>query len=385
MALAGFDAAEPAQPVHRHPSVIQVPLEYREVESTITEVWLNLHTLTEAQSAQLKIPPVPKGTKLVHGAFQLDKNEFGFVWDKTSGRLYLDLNHNQDFTDDPAGVFDSGEKGFSQKFTNIKLTGTNQTCQWDYLIDLELYRMLGAYVGVRSFYEGKVELGGQTWQIGVVKTPSVSRRGPGYVAQDTPTGTLVIRPWAERGDEFDLSSDTAIGVPLCDTVLLLDNSYAPELVWQQQDQSNKLFLTLTPVEPELGQLELAGVYVHRLVLHGAPKHAAFFYSPTHVLRLPVGTYDTIQVVLERGGCKATAEFNQKVIVTSHSTNILAVGGPLTNSVSVTRRGRVLQMEYDLVGYGGKQYKLVSTNQVKEPEFEIYKGNRRIAHGKFRFG
>gem|GEM_PF-3366285 len=381
LAIAAAGAGEPVQTAPANDKVLLIPLEYREVGFTIDRVGFELHTPTAAQAAQLKLPPVGKGTKLVFGALEVGTNQFAFAWDRNKARLYLDLNQNEDFTDDAAGVFDAAEKGYSQKFAGIRLSVLDGTGQCDLLIDLMFYSTRIGFAELRSFYEGKLELAGQTWQIGVVRRPVASGRS----TRGRSESALLIRPWTERANEFSLTDSTAVTVPFCETVQLWDKSYTPELVWQQCDGTNKPVLKLGAVETALGQLELAGMYVDRLVLANAPHRAAFFHGPARIIRLPVGTYTDIEVFLKNDDSEATAAFDEKVVVTANTTNTLPVGGPLTNSVTITQRGRILRMDYKLVGYSGKPYELVHSGRLKEPEFTIYKGDRRIASGKFQFG
>lgn len=381
LVAAGVAGTEPVQAGRTGFTPILIPLEYREVEFSIDREWIELHIPTAAETARLKTPPVAKGTKLFFGALEVGTNQFGFAWERTAARLYLDLNQNLDFTDDPGGVFDAAEKRYYQKFTNIRLSVPDGPGQCDYLVDLRVYNMHTAFAELRSFYEGKIELAGQTWQIGFVKR-LVAKAGS---ARGRPAAALLIRPWAERTKEFSLTGSAAVTIPFCETVYIWDQSYTPELVWQQQGQTNKPMLKLGPVETELGQLELAGLYVHRLVLENAPHRAAFFHVPARIIRLPVGTYTDVGVFLKNGNSEATAAFDEKVVVTAGATNVLAVGGPLTNSAKVTQAGRVLRMDYKIVGCGGKPYELVHSGRLKEPEFTIFKGDKRIASGKFQFG
>ena len=64
--------------------------------------------------------------------------------------------------------------------------------------------------------------------------------------------------------------------------------------------------------------------------------------------------------------------------------VLTAGGPLTNSVSVSRRGRYLALNYQLVGAGGP-YQLVNQDRSHPPEFTVYQGDKKVASGKFEFG
>ena len=61
------------------------------------------------------------------------------------------------------------------------------------------------------------------------------------------------------------------------------------------------------------------------------------------------------------------------------------GGPLTNRVSVTRRGRLLVFNYQLAGAEGATYRLGRQDRSRPPEFAVYQGEKEIATGKFEFG
>jgi hypothetical protein len=65
--------------------------------------------------------------------------------------------------------------------------------------------------------------------------------------------------------------------------------------------------------------------------------------------------------------------------------VLDAGGPLTNSVTASRHGQDLRLDYRLVGAGGETYQLVKQDRSQPPEFAIYRGDKRIASGKFEFG
>ena len=65
--------------------------------------------------------------------------------------------------------------------------------------------------------------------------------------------------------------------------------------------------------------------------------------------------------------------------------VLNVGGPLTNSVTASRHGQDLRLDYRLVGAGGQSYQLANQDRSKPPEFAIYKGEKKIASGAFEFG
>jgi hypothetical protein len=72
-------------------------------------------------------------------------------------------------------------------------------------------------------------------------------------------------------------------------------------------------------------------------------------------------------------------------VTDKSPATLTVGGPLTNTVMVNRRGQELRLDYELVGAGGQAYQLPNRDPLKPPAFTVYKGTKKIASGTFEYG
>ena len=58
---------------------------------------------------------------------------------------------------------------------------------------------------------------------------------------------------------------------------------------------------------------------------------------------------------------------QAVVVDERRTAVLAVGGPLTNCVSATHRGRNLLLSYRLIGAGGGEYWLAAGGDGKPPQ------------------
>ena len=76
-----------------------------------------------------------------------------------------------------------------------------------------------------------------------------------------------------------------------------------------------------------------------------------------------------------------------VVVDEQRPAVLAMGGPLTNSISVTRHGRDLKFTYRLIGAGGGDYKLWEYWRRRDspPQFAIDRWERKIGSGKFEFG
>jgi hypothetical protein len=62
-----------------------------------------------------------------------------------------------------------------------------------------------------------------------------------------------------------------------------------------------------------------------------------------------------------------------------------VGGPLTNSVAVSRRGSSLYLSYQLLGAAGRTYSRIDLDRSKPPEWTAYRGDTKVGSGKFEFG
>jgi hypothetical protein len=59
--------------------------------------------------------------------------------------------------------------------------------------------------------------------------------------------------------------------------------------------------------------------------------------------------------------------------------------PLNHHVHVTRMGRVLKLDYQLIGSGGKKHSLWDINDQSKPKFAIYHNSVQVDAGVFEFG
>jgi len=63
--------------------------------------------------------------------------------------------------------------------------------------------------------------------------------------------------------------------------------------------------------------------------------------------------------------------------------VLKVGAPLKQILKAERQGRVLTLDYQLLGIGGENY--VRDDRDNPPTFTVYKGDKKIASGTFEYG
>jgi hypothetical protein len=389
MAAGGTLRAGESSPLPTSLGVTQtVYLDYRELGQSVNNWNLSLGT----QSAAFKKEPNLGMRKVVRGTMKFGNSAdqfLPFLWDQTNGKLYLDLNRNQDLTDDPAGVFSCSEpvrySNYYQTFTNVHLSFKAPGGSHRLLVDLHLYNynQPNASVASRSYWAGKVSLHGRDWQLGIIEDASAK---PGSAEG----GYLLLRPWAARDQGFNLQDGSLDGFHFSRDLFLGGEAYRLDCAYVQQEGTPRYQIDLRPRQAELGELKLPGKFIKRLVLTGT-KFTAVLDQPEPAVKVPVGSYHQVQVQLAQGGVEAYRESsryggsygNNGTTITATKPAVLTVGGPLTNSVTVNRHGRALNLNYQLLGAGGETYQLLGAR--RQPEFAAYRGDKKIASGKFEFG
>ena len=72
-------------------------------------------------------------------------------------------------------------------------------------------------------------------------------------------------------------------------------------------------------------------------------------------------------------------------VNPEKANELKAAAPLNHSVNITRTGRVLKLDYELISSNGKKYGLWDISDRSKPTFSIYHNDVKVAGGTFEFG
>ena len=132
----------------------------------------------------------------------------------------------------------------------------------------------------------------------------------------------------------------------------------------------------------LSELKLQGKYIDHLVLRRKDGRTERFDQPSEIIKLPAGEYRLLEAHL-KGGYTFRSLSRDWVTVAEDKPAVLKVGAPLKQTVKGQRRGRILALNYQLLGVGGEMY--TSTNRNKPPTFTVYKGDKEIASDKFEFG
>jgi type IV secretory pathway protease TraF len=146
-------------------------------------------------------------------------------------------------------------------------------------------------------------------------------------------------------------------------------------------------LRFAPQSVPLGELRITGKFIQRLLLPGG-QTLVVLNQPAETVKVPVGRYRPPEVQLGPNSSLAVRnpnflETETGTEVTASSPSVIVDGGPLTNRVIVNREGRDLRFDYRLIGAREQPYRLVGL--VQQPEWSVFRGETKIASGKFEFG
>jgi hypothetical protein len=319
-------------------------------------------------------------------------NAIPFLWQRTAGKLYLNLNHRPDFSTNAPGVTvaHASSLGTVQMFNNLHLPFVSLAGERPLLADLEIYD-LGSqpYVilMVRSFWQGRVTLSGRDWQVGLVPNTLGSSE----------EGRLLLRSWERRERPFTIAATGLDTIPFSRKLFLDGHAYGLKLVTNAPAGAAGPALQFAEQSVALGDLKITGQFIQRLVLPDGP-YLVVLDQPAGVVKIPTGNYGQPDVLLARNGTEAYslagglpggASYGRlsggRISVDEKAPAELTAGGPLTNGVTASRSGEELVLSYHLTGIGGETYQLANDNRTHPPEFAIRQGARKIASGQFEFG
>jgi hypothetical protein len=312
-----------------------------------------------------------------------------FLWDYTKSKVYLDLNRNQDLTDDPTGVFTSNSRSQQyQEFEKVRLK-LAPGVEWKTVMgSLDLYcwsgRETSGSFSLLCLWDGKISLQGQDWQIGYLEG---DRRGQ--------NSYLFLRPWTQRKDALSVDDGSQAGFAFRSNLFLNQKAYQMA-IHSEPGTSNLQYKLMVQEKPvTTGPLRITGRFIDRLLLvqdWNPAGYVAVINNPGPVIQLPVGDYGAPGVWLKEGGRAAyleRARYGPKpsieVKVKAQSEASLAVGGPLTNCVTASREGGTVVLNYKLLGAGGRTYEMANQDRSKPPGFVVTQNGKQLASGKFEYG
>jgi hypothetical protein len=360
---------------------VRVPLAFRETTFEVATLGLPFRHRQDPSLAGLRIPEGFEADGIVWGYLPLGERTFPFVWSPAAVRLGVDRDGDHRF-DEPGDLLVSGvRRAGDQVFTNLALTLTNSMGIQRVAVDLELRDWSGDYVGgqlrLRSFYEGRLEAHGKAWHVGWIPVERVDQRG-------TVHDSFLWRPWEQRDDPLAAQRWQQV-FPGGRSLFLEDTQYGIRLMPAGSEDSGLMQLAVKEEPAKLGILRIRGEYVDALGLSSSASGSVMVTRPGRELQVPVGAYQGVKVKLRAGDWEASGEFAESLAVREGDAVELRVGGPLTNQVSVTVRGTTLRLDYQLVGAGGRVYRLGEEDRGRPPGFAIYRGARKVASGSFEYG
>jgi hypothetical protein len=351
------------------------------------------------QTTPFKKEPAPASGKTIRGVLNFGGgNSMPFLWQPDAGKLCLDLNRNQDLTDDPDGVFTApaSKSAFSyQTFTNVRLSFNTASGKFRVLADILLYDYgseQGCGIETRSFWQGKLTLQGRDWQAGIVPFSLFSAPG------SFENSRLLLRPWEQRNQPFSATDGLLATVPLSRKLFLDGRAWQVQCPARSQDGEAIPSLQFTEQSAALGELKITGRFIQRMVLTVKPSkvesskvepYLVVLDQPAASVQIPVGDYNPPEIALEQGGAAAynysLSQEGRPISVDGKTPAVLNAGGPLTNSITASRQGQDLVLDYILLGAGGAAYKMATNGMTQPPSFAIYKGEKKIESGDFEFG
>lgn len=305
--------------------------------------------------------------------------------------LLLDLNDNFDLTDDVGGVFRVGADIRSQLAAML----------FKRVVEgVEVPHVAGMFAFLdfrgRSNYEvrftggwvGEIELAGRKWHLAVVDDLD-------DVFEDE--DLFLLTPDTGEKPEYD-DPYNPWRLPLPHRLVLDDVCYSVDYAFERSENRTELVVTFTEIAPPTAEVTIKGGHISHLVLQqdaGADATVAAFEKPGPVIRLPAGTYEKQQVVIEGGPEQGwyRAESDEALPVTGPEPVPLMLGSPLRPGVDATRVGPNLALNYTLTGIGGEKYlrytvgasELMRETHRTCPRFTVSQEGVVLATGTFEYG
>lgn len=363
----------------------RVPLEYQETSYSVINWGINL----TGRSTPFKKEPAAVTGKIIRGVLNFGPKSgeaVPFLWQRDARKLYLDLNRNEDLTDDPTGVFSAGEGPVNYAtFTNAHLVFNTVAGKSRVLADINFWDFgatANCNFSVRSFWQGKLTLEGHDWQAGIIEN-GTDESSPFVSSQ------LLLRPWAKRSQPFSAYNGSLASVPFSPKLFFDGRAWGLTCAAHSQNGEARPTLQFTEQTVPLGELKITGQFIRRLVLTGAP-YLVILDQPGSVVKIPTGKYHLGDVDLEGKGSTAfhnslQSQGGRQLSVSDKPAAAIDVGGPLTNSVAASRHGRDLRLDYSLIGAGGETYQMANQDRSKPPTFAVYKNGKKLTSGTFEFG
>ena len=261
-------------------NAVVASLAYQETDYSV----VNWGVSVTVQSAPFKKEPAAAAGKNIRGVLNFSggsSNSIPFLWQRDAGKLYLDLNGNRDLTDDPTGVYAArvARPVSYQTFTNVRLLFNTASGRCPVLADISLYEfriaanvhLCGALVLARQSDVARAGLAGghrPKWlePVRLVGEQPVAAASVGKT-----------KPAVQRRRRF-AGQRSLFAEGFCGWPGLSTGGDHPS-----QDGEATLSLQFTEQSVPLGEVNVTGQFISRLVLMGWP-YSVILDQPAGVVR-----------------------------------------------------------------------------------------------------
>jgi hypothetical protein len=227
-------------------------------------------------------------------------------------------------------------------------------------------------------WQAKAGRPGDEWQVAVLDDP---------LNADDPRVAkfLLLRPWTARMSSLYAADGASDTFSFPDQLFWLGQAFHLERRFETQNGNPVCKLELSPQQPPLTEVKLSGESLYYAVLCATNGYTVLLRESPGTVKVPQGVYTVRTIRLKKGAVEAFRLPYQPLLINAMAPTNLVLGGPLTNSVVLTRQGRKLNMNYRLVGADGGSYHLAQPDRSIPPEFAVFRGGKKVQSGKFEFG
>ena len=137
-------------------------------------------------------------------------------------------------------------------------------------------------------------------------------------------------------------------------------------------------------DSSMGDVVIEGSCIVELAVTADTKSAMVLKRPGSTITVPRGRYRVSAVTLE--GNYVVRDYdpaNGWFEVTPEKPAKILVGAPLSPRVTATRRGTILELNYELRDAAGRVY--LQEGERQPPRFEVTQHGRKLGSGSFQYG
>ena len=138
--------------------------------------------------------------------------------------------------------------------------------------------------------------------------------------------------------------------------------------------------------PATCELKIDGKHIEKLTLVDKGDARREFSQPNGSVSLPPGEYRIEEVKLEGGYSHHAWGHGEWFSLTPDRVHRLAIGAPLIPRLEITRTGRIVRLDHQLVDAAGRNYHFRGVGSSPDaPRLAVCRADRQIGAGSFEYG